>query len=87
MTPIQVDRQSFGMHDISIPHDVTPIGDIAAAFPSNDIQTTAANAAEAEVARETQIANESNQGSLTICHSTFYIANFFSFQYFLSERT
>ncbi|PAV65563.1 hypothetical protein WR25_00840 [Diploscapter pachys] len=61
MTPIQVDRQSLGVHDISIPHDITPIGDIAAAFPSNGIQTTAANATEAEVARETQIANESNQ--------------------------
>ena len=73
MTPIQVDRQSFGMHDISIPHDVTPIGDIAAAFPSNDIQTTAANATEAEVARETQIANESNQGHL----EQFVIQRFF----------
>ena len=77
MTPIQVDRQSFGMHDISIPHDVTPIGDIAAAFPSNDIHTTAANGTEAEVARETQIANESNQGHLAICHSTFYVVNSF----------
>lgn len=73
MTPIQVDRQSFGVHDISIPHDITPIGDIAAAFPSNGIQTTAANATEAEVARETQIANESNQGNFAACHSTFIL--------------